>query len=375
MKRLISFFRDISFIMISCVGGLCLSLTGLSISWMIGTLMMAGILSFWKPLSFTIHSEKWEIHRYWMNIGQLILAIELGQKINMTVLTVFSNHWLTIMAMLLLSMIFSILSGLILWKFSQIDMLTSFFGTVPGGLSVIPSIAEEVGGNIGVVSIIQTMRVFLVIFSVPLIVSLLAVNQEQMSGSPVLDFETGQLIWTVVLTFAAWTGCQLGKYLKFPAPWLVGGMLGVACTQAIGSYLTGSNVAAWWPKFLIIAAQVLIASSIGSKFHKNMFMGLKKTIMVALFSTIGLILSMFICAYIVSNLTGITFVTAVLAFAPGGITEMATTAAVLHEDSTFVVVVQVLRVVLVCIVLPPFIKLLHQWKELKGNHSHTTRNS
>lgn len=85
-------------------------------------------------------------------------------------------------------------------------MLTSFFGTAPGGLSAIPGIAEEVGANTAVVSIIQTMRVFLVVFTVPIIVSSLAVhtanptiahNGPASGGIP--NFEINQLFWTIVL--------------------------------------------------------------------------------------------------------------------------------------------------------------------------------
>jgi uncharacterized membrane protein AbrB (regulator of aidB expression) len=42
---------------------------------------------------------------------------------------------------------------------------------------------------------------------------------------------------------------------------------------------------------------------------------------------------------------------------------MATTSVTLHADSTFVVAVQVLRVVLVIAMLPPFFRLLQQKSE------------
>lgn len=380
MIRTKGFLRNVSFILFSSIGGLLLSLTGLSIGWMLGTLVMAGAFSFWSHTNSTSSDDKYVLPRFWMNAGQFILAIELGQKINLTVIDIFRDHWMSIMTMLLLSIVFSLLSGLVLWKFSHTDLLTSLFGTVPGGLSVIPGIAEEVGGNIGVVSIIQTMRVFLVVLVIPFLVSSFAVHSEKLEVSnnqsafmfPSLEMD--EMIWTALLALGALAGYYIGKRLKFPAPWLVGGMLGAASIQAAGSSFAGHNLTPWWPNILIIAAQVFIAASIGSKFHKKMFTGLGKTMAVALFSTIGLILSLFICAFIVSKLTGITFVTAVLAFAPGGITEMATTAAVLHEDSTFVVVVQVLRIVLVCIAVPPLIKLLHQRRLRNRAHSHAARN-
>jgi uncharacterized membrane protein AbrB (regulator of aidB expression) len=89
-------------------------------------------------------------------------------------------------------------------------------------------------------------------------------------------------------------------------------------------------------------------------------------------STLGLIVSVFICAYIVSILTDISFLTAGLAFAPGGIAEMTTTALVLNGDATFVVAVQVLRVVTVCITLPPFFRFLKYLEVKKKSRPHLT---
>lgn len=373
MKRNKKLFQDGWFIIVSSIGGLILSLTGLSIGWMIGTLIMAVVLSFRQPHSLKLPHNQKGLPRYWLYAGQCILGIELGQKMNLSVISIFQENWVSILVMLLLSVAFSLLSGFVLWKFSQTDMLTSFFGTAPGGLSAIPSIAEEVGANTAVVSIIQTMRVFLVVFTVPIIVSSLAGH----AASPTIahngpisgempNFEMNQFFWTIALVLAAWGGYYVGKYLKFPAPWLVGSMLSVSVIQTLGSSYAGYNLIAWWPHTVIILSQVFIASSIGSRFHKNMFIGLKKTLLVALLSTLGLIIAMFACAFFISKITGITFITAVLAFAPGGIAEMATTAVVLHADSTLVVVVQVLRVIMVCMILPSFFKLLNR-RRLRKN--------
>lgn len=132
MIRTKGFLRNVSFILFSSIGGLLLSLTGLSIGWMLGTLVMAGAFSFWSHTNSTSSDDKYVLPRFWMNAGQFILAIELGQKINLTVIDIFRDHWMSIMTMLLLSIVFSLLSGLVLWKFSHTDLLTSLFGTVPG---------------------------------------------------------------------------------------------------------------------------------------------------------------------------------------------------------------------------------------------------
>ncbi|MBD1381087.1 AbrB family transcriptional regulator [Metabacillus arenae] len=369
-----AFLQFVRFVAISGVGGLLLSLTGLSIGWMIGTLLMATFLSILRSKFWKVPHNQKGIPKYWLYIGQCILGIELGQKINSSVLFIFQENWATILIMLLLSIFFSLLSGFVLWKYSKLDMLTSFFATAPGGMSSLPSIAEDVGANTGIVSIIQTMRVFLVILAIPLIISLWIGNSVDFENSHTAstestNFEIEQLLWTVALVLTAWVGYYFGKYLKFPAPWLIGSMVSVAIVKSFSSVFIGFDLVAWWPQGFIVVSQIFIGASIGSRFHKNMFRGLKRTLFISFLSTIGLILSMFLCAFIVSTVTGIPFHTSALAFAPGGIAEMTTTAVVLEADSTFVVAVQVLRVVAVCLILPPIFRFLRHWELKKKTHS------
>ncbi|KAB7709167.1 AbrB family transcriptional regulator [Bacillus aerolatus] len=358
------------FLILSSAGGFFLSLSGLSIGWILGTLLTAALISF----AFPHFSGKKSIPKSWLYAGQFILGIELGQKINLSVLAIFQSHWMVIIVMLLLSIVLSLLSGFVLWKFSRSDMLTSFFGTAPGGISAMPAVAEEVGANTAVVSIIQTMRVFLVILIIPVIVSMWAVNP----GDPMAvqstapAFEIGTAAWTIVLALVGWGGYYVGKQLKFPAPWLLGSMTAIAIVQSFSSSFAGHDMAAYWPHHFIVLSQILIAVSIGSRFHKKMFVGLKQTLIVAFISTLGLIAAMFASAYLVSKVTGLAFITTALAFAPGGIAEMATTSVVLGADSTFVVAVQVLRILAVCLILPPFFRLLHEWESRKKVHSHAS---
>ncbi|MED4351321.1 AbrB family transcriptional regulator [Schinkia azotoformans] len=374
MKGSKGFLRIFLFVVLSGAGGFLLSLTGLSIGWMIGTLIMATVLSFTRPKFLSIPNNKAGIPKYWLYIGQCILGIELGQKMNTTVLFTFRDNWLAISIMLLLSISFSLLAGFILWKYSNLNMLTSFFATAPGGMSTMPGIADEVGANTGVVSIIQTVRVFLVILTIPVLLSSWFSNQvntefSNIISSETISFEPNQILMTIILVLVAVVGYFLGKYLKFPAPWLIGSMVSVAIFKSFSPLFFGHDLLAWWPHELIIFSQIFIGASIGSRFIKSMFIGIKKTLIISSLCTIILIFSILVCAYIVSTITGITFITSSLAFAPGGVAEMTTTAVVLKGDPTFVVAVQVLRIIAVCVTLPPVFKLLNYWDLKKNSHT------
>lgn len=374
MKSSKVYLRFFLFVVISGIGGFLLSLTGLPVGWMIGTLITATFLSFTRPKFLNLPDNKAGIPKYWLYIGQCILGIELGQKMNTSVLSTFKDNWLAITIMLLLSIAFSLLAGYILWKISNLDMLTSFFATAPGGMSAMPGIADEVGANTGVVSIIQTVRVFLVILTIPVLLSSWfsnKVNTEfgNAASSEISSFEPNKILMTILLVFVAVIGYYSGKYLKFPAPWLLGSMVSVAIFKSLSSLSFGHDLLAWWPHELIIFSQIFIGASIGSRFHKNMFIGLKNTLLTSTLCTFGFILSMILSAYIVSAITEITFITSALAFAPGGIAEMTTTAVVLKGDPTFVVAVQVLRIIAVIVILPPVFRFLNYWDLKKQTQS------
>ena len=356
------FIQNCFFILICSFGGLLLSLTGYSLGWMVGTLITATLLSYKRPNLLKPYIHQKGLQKYWLNFGMFVLGIELGLKINLAVTETFRNNWSVILFTLFLSILFSLLTGYILWKFSSLSMMTSFISTTPGGLSVMSAIADEVGANTAVVSIVQSMRVFLVVCFIPFILSFgVSHNEDQLSSQPIIApvFEVNTLLWTVVIVIVGIGGFYIGKKLRLPAPWLVGSMIAVAIVQIEAAAATQHDMIAWWPHSIIILAQICIGASIGSRIHKSMFVGLKNIILLSLAGTLGLIIVMILCSYFVSLLTDISFITTTLAFAPGGITEMTTAALLFHADPTFVVAVQILRVIFVCVLLPPLYKFLN----------------
>ncbi|MBT2573895.1 AbrB family transcriptional regulator [Bacillus sp. ISL-51] len=366
MKKDKHLLTDIWFILISAAGGFLLSFTGMSIAWMLGTLMAGCILSIVRPRWLFMAPDRRGIHRRWLALGQMILGIELGQKLNLSVLSVLREHWLPVGIMLIFSIVMALFSGYALWRFSRTDMMTSFVGTAPGGLSAMPGIAQEVGANTAIVSLIQLIRVLLVVMTIPFLVIFLFAKQsggtQEAAGAMTSGAVNAGLI-PVLLTagfiLAAWLASKGAKLLKFPAPWLLGSMIGVAAAQIGVSGWAGEDILAWWPPEANQLSQIFLGATIGSKMYKSMFTGVTRVLTVGFISSVGLIAAMILSAVIVSKLTGIPMITSVLAFAPGGIAEMAATSITLHEDSTFVVAVQVIRVILVIAMLPPFYRLLH----------------
>ncbi|RYM06721.1 AbrB family transcriptional regulator [Sporolactobacillus sp. THM7-7] len=351
--------HNLAFISISGLGGFLLSLTGLSIGWMVGTLISAGALSLWRPKRIALLQRKNGIESYWLKIGQLMLGIQLGQQINLTVFRIFGQNWVTMTGMILASIVIALITGLMLFRFSKTDLVTSLYGTTPGGLSSMIGIAADVGANTAVVGIIQTMRVILVVSTLPLAVSLWGGEGggETVSelAPPLTQSSCAGLL---AVSAMALFGCFISKAARLPAPWLIGSMMGVGAAQVLSDLAFGHDLAVWWPNGLIIIAQLMIGASVGSKLNRAMFAGLARAAVIGVLGSLGLMAAMVVCSLVVSRLTRINAVTSILAFSPGGIAEMAATSVVLHADSTFVVAVQVLRVLAICLFLPPFFRLM-----------------
>ncbi|MFT8871773.1 MAG: AbrB family transcriptional regulator [Sporolactobacillus sp.] len=360
--------RHVRYMIICSCGGFLLSLTGLPIGWMLGTLAVSAGLSLCPSSVWRKRCGAGGLAGYWLNIGQMLLGVQIGEQINRTIINVFIREWPIIVFVLALSVVLSLLSGWCVWRFSQADLMTSLYGTTPGGLSAMLGIAADVGADMAAVSVIQTLRVVLVIGTLPLAVSLLGGGMADGKNMVILPEPlnglslTGFLL-TVLLAIA---GSLLARRCRLPAPWLIGsllvsGMLQILLGSAFSVYLP-----VWWPNVFIIVAQVMIGASVGARMRRELFKGLLRTTVVGLCSSIGLMGMMAFAAVLVSMRTNLPLATTMLAFAPGGIAEMAATSVVLHADATFVVTVQVLRVLAVVLLLPP---LFHRLKQHRPGRS------
>ena len=255
-KKLILVYQNLILILLASIGGFLLSLTGLSVGWMIGSMLTLGFLSLRSPDWFKKVIPQKGLNPQWKNAAQVILAIQVGRTMTNTVFNVFESSWLSISIMMILSIVLSVLLGLFFNQFTKSGMITSFYATAPGGISNMPSIAQEVGANPVIVSLIQVMRIFLVVSLIPFFalewddkssLSLLSNTSMALDNSNgmigiISSFLSNSIVWTIILIFSAIGGYYVAKKLKFPAARLVGGIIGVTIMQVTSSSLLGVSV-------------------------------------------------------------------------------------------------------------------------------------
>lgn len=145
-------------------------------------------------------------------------------------------------------------------------------------------------------------------------------------------------------------GWLLGKKLKVPAGRMIGAMLAVAALEII------TNIV-WYPQVLFYLVKVMAGVFIGVRFQRQDVTVLKRLAL----PFVIMIVSMFLLNIALSKLIDVTTtmdqVTALLATAPGGLTEMTIFAVDFQADAALVSAMHICRVILVIGLFPQFARL------------------
>jgi membrane AbrB-like protein len=200
------------------------------------------------------------------------------------------------------------------------------------------------------------MRVAFIVIVAPLVVVAFA---DDGAGAA---FRTPGVRWDMFLAVLALgvLGGLAMWYFDLPSAWFLGPLF-VAAAIAAFDVVSGRA-----PDLLLIAAQVIMGTSLGTQFRQDfvtkLFRILLAGIAAVVFSTIAHALIGIALAYAI----GLPVATMVLALAPGGMAEMVLTAKLLELDAIMVMGFQLLRIIMLLIWCKPAYKLFLRLTEPKA---------
>jgi membrane AbrB-like protein len=357
-------------ILIAIIGGFSVGLTGLPMGWMIGSLFFVAVVHLQKDTG-----DDSALHPIWKQIAQVILAIQVGKQLDASIISSLTSGWVLILILVLIvvTLLLSIGVGVIFSKMTNTSMMTGILGACPGGVSAVPVLSEQMRANTVVVSTVHVLRVMFVSSTVPILSSLLSSKQAYSLGGPLqlkteplhetnlfeaCEFLHAQpLLWTLILCTAACLGFSLFHLLKFPSAVLIGSLIGAGTIQYMASSYSGLTLNACVPNWLSFCMQIFIGASLGASFKRSMLNNWKQTLWPACFVNISLMIISIGLAYLSHQFLSVSFDTAILALAPGGLAVMTATAMALKANYSFVIAVQTLRLLFILIML----SLINKW--------------
>ncbi|HET8598925.1 MAG TPA: AbrB family transcriptional regulator [Segeticoccus sp.] len=286
--------------------------------------------------------------------GQALVGATIGGLVSPQTLRGAFADWAPILAVTLGTLVLSVLAGQVLRVHRDVSATTGAFAMVAGGASGMTALAHELGADDRVVTVVQYLRVLLVLLAMPLVTATVFHPAAQQHGaapssasSPALG-----LLFTVV---AVAVGLPLARVAHVPAGSLLGPLLVAVVLAVAGVFGTGGV-----PVPVQDLAYLLIGLQVGLRFTRDSLRSIARLLPLALGLILALIAACAGMGWVLSHAVGVAPLDAYLATTPGGLYAVLATAVDSGSDVTFVLATQVVRLLVMLLAAPVLAHVLRR---------------
>ncbi|AIX75203.1 AbrB family transcriptional regulator [Pantoea sp. PSNIH4] len=284
---------------------------------------------------------------------QAVLGCMIARSLSPSIIDPLIADWPVVLAVLLMTLAASGLSGFLLVRYSDLPGPTGAWGSSPGGASAMVVMAADYGADARLVAFMQYLRV-LFVATAAAIVARISLGDDAQSAAPQVWFPALDIRFVITLCVML-AGAFLGQRFRIPAGALLLPALAGAVLQSSGT------VALQVPEWLLAAAYTLIGWTVGLRFTLPIFRLALRTLPQMLASIAGLMLLCGGMAWILTKLLHVDMLTAYLATSPGGLDTVAIIAAGSRVDIAFVMALQTLRLFTILLTGPAMARFISRF--------------
>jgi membrane AbrB-like protein len=288
-----------------------------------------------------------------VSAAQGVVGVEVGLLLRPSTLTTIAADWLPVVLITVATLALSLLAGVLLARWSVLDRRTAALGMISGGAAGITALSDDLGADSRLVAVLQYARLLLVVVLMPVAVVVLFGGRTA-AAAPVAPTAAWARDVVVVAALGA-AGTWAGGQVRLPAASLLGPLLLAAPLAAAGVGLPEVV-----PAPLGAAAFALLGAQVGLRFTPGTLNTLRRAAPVALALVVALILASGALGVLLSALTGMSPLDGYLATTPGGLYVVLAVAAGSGADTTSVLAVQVLRLLVMLLAAPPLARMLER---------------
>ena len=326
---------------IGAMGGAVFSVLAVPLAWMLGPMVVNIVASVRGVPVLVPHGVR--------VVMLCIIGVFLGGSFSPDLLARSGEWFLSLSLMVVFIPLITIVAGMYYHRFARLDRPTAMFSGAPGTLTAMVIIGGESGADERMISLTQGLRVIIIVFLMPMVVT--AATATGPSSASILPVG-GPFLWSDfgLLAIAAVVGLGLARAFNFPASAMTGAML----TSAV-LYL--SDLVHWHPPDAALWVCLwVLGSAIGSRFstvtpHTFFRVSRHAAVATALVIAITAVFSL-----VVSEITGVAFLTTLLSFTPGGVAEMCLIAIAFDIDPAYVAVHHLVRIAILITAAPFAVK-------------------
>jgi membrane AbrB-like protein len=333
-------FPFITGLLLSLCGGALFASLHIPLPWMLGPLLVTGIAGVYELPVRAITGGR--------QLGQLFIGCILGQYFSPDISWRLLSQWRLMLATAMVALAAGIAGGALLARIAGIEQRTAYFCAIPGGAAEMAVLAERAGARFDRVALAQSLRVFIVVCTVPVILTLAGATGTDSYTLQVKEVSAGGLM---LLLAIALTGGIVFDRCRIPNAFI----LGPLATSALLT-MNSINLSAV-PQVIGISGQLLMGWALGARFKPDLRNESGRFLLGTVAATLLSMAILATAAALVAFVQGIPVQTMILATAPGGISEMCVTAKILKLGVPIVTSFQVTRLAFLLITALPVYRL------------------
>ncbi len=293
--------------------------------------------------------------RWMQTLARVLLGLSIGASVNEDTIQAITRSLGPVVVMIVAVTLLGLVAAAAIHRFTGMSLPTALCAAAPGALAAMVTLSEDLGGEAPVVATMHLIRLVSIMLVVPTIAALafpaaavepaaLATAEAEAAApfSPVVT-----IVVLVVLGVAAGV---LGRRLKMPAGDMLAPMFLAALINPAWLHL------ATFPDWLRLYSNWIIGLGVGASINMAVLRRFKPYALAGTLMTAFLIASGLALGWLLSALTEIDPLTAMLGCAPGGATGLIILSGELGADAQLVAAMHVARMVILMVLLPMLIR-------------------
>lgn len=296
--------------------------------------------------------------------AQAIVGCLIAASLSPKVIQIFIANWWLFLLIILSAVIASSIMGYTLARLKIMPGSTAVWGTTPGAAATMVIMSDAFGADMRMVAFMQYLRVLITSFAASIVAALVIPDGVQGAVQTIFTVEwfppivPGAFAWTVIISVI---GCLITAKLRIPGgyillPLMLGGFLhGMGCVEL------------QLPEWLLAISYALLGWRIGLSFDVDSLRHAYKVLPHVLASILILMLFCGILAWVLVVSFDVDPLTAYLATSPGGLDTIAVIVASRpYADMSFVMTLQIVRLLILNLICPPLAKFLARYTNKKN---------
>ncbi len=316
--------------LLAALGGMLFAIMGLPLPWMLGAMAMTLVAAMWgAPLQAPEKLRPYTV---------AVIGVMLGAGFTTETFDQLTQ-WSLSLTFLVVCVVFqAAIVGVFFVRMGRMSPVTALFAAMPGGLVEMMEIGRRYGGDERAIILAHGARIVLVVAMIAFWFRVILGHE--VSGVASLGKGQTGLIDLAILITCGVLGSVVGLKLSLPAPTFLGPMLFSAAAHMLG--WTESSPPVW----MVVCAQVLLGSIVGGR-----FVGVEPKLVIRAFglSAIATVMMLAVAIGMAQVLQGLLHQTPeqiLLAYAPGGLTEMSLVSLSMGADVAYIATHHLFRVIL-----------------------------